>query len=160
MEDDFLRELGYLALATRMKRLSDRMIHSGRQMYKTLHLDIEPNWYMVFLLLEKKGPLTVTTIASSLQFSHPSVISILDKMNKQGYLHMKKSELDGRKQLASLSEKALNILPQLKSIWDAGTFGMEQMMGSEDLLTTLSLMEENLKSMDFEARTIQHLKKH
>lgn len=80
MKYDFINELGYLALATRLKRISDAMVHSGRQMYKTLELDVEPNWFLIFKLLDKYQQLSVTDIASKLHFSHPSVICLVNKM--------------------------------------------------------------------------------
>ena len=69
MKYDFVNELGYLALATRLKRISEAMVHSGRQMYKTLGMDIEPNWYLIFKLLQKYEQLTVMEMASKLHFS-------------------------------------------------------------------------------------------
>ena len=52
-QTDFLRELGSIAVVTRLKRVSDAMLHDGRRMYKDLGMDIEPNWFAIFRLLEK-----------------------------------------------------------------------------------------------------------
>ena len=38
--DDFVRELGYLAFTSRLKRLSDSLMQDGKRMYKALDLDI------------------------------------------------------------------------------------------------------------------------
>jgi len=160
MQDDFLKELGYLALATRFKRISDKMIHSGREMYKQLGLDIEPNWYLVFKMLKEKEELSVTQISAGLHMSHPSVISIINKMLKEGYLHSRKCSDDGRKQLLSLTEKSRKTLPQLEEIWKAGTIGVAEMVGDHDLLGILDHIEEQLSDKSFMERTLEKRESH
>jgi len=48
MNHDFIKELGYKALDSRSKRISDRMSHDIRKLYKELDLDIEQNLYLCF----------------------------------------------------------------------------------------------------------------
>ena len=105
-QHDFLRGLGSIAVVTRLKRISDAMLHDGRRMYKELGMDIEPNWFAIFKLLEKHGSQTVTEIADRLGFAHPSIISIVNKMIKAGYVSEKKASDDNRKRLLSLTPKA------------------------------------------------------
>ncbi len=57
MDFDFIKELGYKALDSRLKRISDRMSHDVRKFYKEFGIDVEPNWYLVLMLLQKKGDL-------------------------------------------------------------------------------------------------------
>ena len=76
---DFLVELGTLGWVTRLKRISDTMLHDGRRMYKKLGVDLEPNWFVIFRLLEKHDKLPVTQIAAEIGMSHPSVIAIIKK---------------------------------------------------------------------------------
>ncbi|MTI20937.1 MarR family transcriptional regulator [Fulvivirga sp. RKSG066] len=157
MTDDFLKQLGHLALASRLKRISDKMIHSGREMYKHLGLDIEPNWYLVFKLLKEEKELSVTEISAALQMSHPSIISIINKMIKSGYLNSRKCQDDGRKQLLSLSDKTKNVYPQLEKIWTAGTQGVAQMVGETDLLELLDMIEARLDQKSFMEMTLENI---
>jgi DNA-binding MarR family transcriptional regulator len=90
---DFLRELGTISFVTRLKRISDAMLHDGRKIYKKFGYDIEPNWFVIFKLLEKYGELTVTEIADKIGFRHPSVIAIVNKMLKLGYVAEKNRPL-------------------------------------------------------------------
>ncbi len=53
MDFDFIKDLGYKAFDSRLKRISDRMSHDVRKFYKELGIDVEPNWYLVFMLLQK-----------------------------------------------------------------------------------------------------------
>lgn len=160
MEEDFVKELGYLSLASRLKRISDTMIHSGRQMYKELHWDIEPNWFLVFLALEKYGSLSVTDIANKLQFSHPSVITIVNKMTKAGYVESSKCAEDGRRQWITLTDKAKQRFPEFRKVWEAGTKGIENMMAGHDILHTLDHIETQLSKHSFKERTLNEYKDH
>ena len=53
MEEDFLIEMDYAGLTARLKRLSDAFVYSTKEFYKSIDLDIEPNWHMIFLILQK-----------------------------------------------------------------------------------------------------------
>ena len=99
MESDFLSELGLNAIVTRLKRVSDTMLHDGKRMYKQLGMDIEPNWFAVFKLLKRRGPMSITEIAEAIRMSHPSLISIVNKMVAAKYLLETRSEKDSRRRL-------------------------------------------------------------
>ncbi|WP_370089482.1 MarR family winged helix-turn-helix transcriptional regulator [Ekhidna sp.] len=158
MKYDFVNELGYLGLAVRLKRLSDAMVHSGRQMYKELGLDIEPNWFLIFLLLKKYEKLSVTEIAAKLHFSHPSVITMVGKMEKAGYLHSSLDKLDSRKKLFTLSLKAEENLPRFEEVWQAGTEGVKKLFSEDNnFLNTLEALEVQYSQKDFKERTLNEL---
>ena len=155
---DFLADLGYLSFVTRLKRISDRMIHDGRRMYRELGLDIEPNWYAVFLLLKDKGPMTVTQIANHIGFSHPSIVNIVNKMRDAGYLECVGEKGDNRKRIVKLSTKATNSLPEFERIWQAGVSSMRRMLPERDVLETIALIESKLDEAGFKDRTLECLK--
>lgn len=158
MENDFIAELGYLALAVRLKRISDTMIHSGRTMYKSLKIDIEPNWFLIFKLLKKHKKLSVMEIAGLLQFSHPSIITMLKKMKANGYLESNPCSEDARKHQVTLTPKAQRILPKLEEIWDAGELGVQNMLPPENtLLQTLEAIENQYQEKNFMQRTLTAL---
>ena len=66
------------------------LLASPVRLYKELGMEIEPNWYVIFRLLQKHGELTVMEIADKIGFAHPSVISIVNKMIKANYLEENK----------------------------------------------------------------------
>lgn len=160
VEQDFLRELGLNAVVTRMKRASDAMLHDGKRMYKELGMDIEPNWYAVFKLLRKHGSVGVMDIADAIGLSHPSVISIINKMIKAGYLKESRSPEDSRKRNLSLTPKAKKKFPEFERIWDAGTAGFKKMMSDTDILSVLDILEDRIAAKGFRSRAIEQLKKY
>lgn len=160
MKYDFVNELGFLAFATRLKRISDAMVHSGRQMYKELGMDIEPNWFLIFKLLAKFGDLSVTEIAKKLHFTHPSVITMVGKMEENGYLVSNQDKVDSRKKNYTLTEKAHNHIPEFEQVWRAGTSGISSLFSDGDeFLRQLQSIEIQLSKADFMTRTLNELQK-
>ena len=158
MKYDFVNELGYLALATRFKRISEAMVHSGRQMYKALDQDIEPNWYLIFKLLKKYKRLSVTEIAAKLHFSHPSVITMIHKMEGCGYVAHQKDAADSRKRNYQLTQKSWDRLPELERIWEAGTESVRKLFEPDSrFLDELESLEVKLSQHDFMNRTLKEL---
>lgn len=158
MKPDFVSELGHLALAVRLKRISDAMVHGARNLYRMQGLDIEPNWYLIFKLLQKHHTLSITEIAELLRFSHPSIVGMVKKMKSRGYLESRTDRQDSRKQLVMLSDKALRELPELEKVWHAGEAGIKKMFAPENkLLEQLQMLEAQLAKADFRQRTLKEL---
>ena len=158
MTYDFVNELGYLALATRLKRISEAMVHSGRQMYKQLDIAIEPNWFLLFKLLKKYEQLSITEIAVKLHFSHPSVITMIQKMEAHAYVSHQIDQADSRKRNYSLTDKAHKMLPTLEKIWSAGTEGIRKLFDERSrFLDELETLEIKLSEQDFMQRTLNEL---
>lgn len=157
-ENDFIEELGYLSFPMRLKRISDTMLHQGRRLYKELDEDIEPNWFLIFKILKKYKAMTVTEIADKVKLSHPSVISITNKMMKLGYLESSRDKIDFRKRQLVLSEKALKRLPELEAIWEAGGLAVDKALKGLNAMEFISVLEEKFYSKGFNERTIAEMK--
>ncbi|UTW66438.1 MarR family transcriptional regulator [bacterium SCSIO 12643] len=158
MENDFVKELGYLGFTMRLKRISDTLMHEGRRLYSELDVDIEPNWFVVFKLLQSRGAMTVTQIAECVMMAHPSVITITNKMLNAGYLVSEKDPEDSRKRLLDLSDRAEKMLPKYEKIWDAGELGIEKALQGLDPLLFITEMENRFAQSNFKQRTLKELK--
>lgn len=158
MRNDFVKELGYLGFTMRLKRISDALMHEGRRLYSELDVDIEPNWFVVFKLLQSRGAMTVTQIAESVLMAHPSVITITNKMLSAGYLVSEKDPEDSRKRLMDLSDRAIKMLPEYEKIWDAGEIGIEKALDGLDPLQFITEMESRFAQRNFKQRTLKELK--
>ena len=156
--EDFLRALGSFALASRMKRISDKLTVSGRTLYKTLNIDIEPGWLLVLKLLDKYDTLSITEIADKLYFAHPSIISMVTKMSGKGYLNSSKDKADKRKQLLSLSPKGKTILIELKPVWNAYQKMINSLMVDKfSLLKELNHIDKKLRESNFSDQILSEL---
>ncbi|MDC8103483.1 MarR family winged helix-turn-helix transcriptional regulator [Chryseobacterium sp. PTM-20240506] len=159
MNNDFIKELGYKALDSRFKRISEKMAYSVKKLYKDLDYDIEPNWYLIFMILRDKGELSLIDIAESLGYSHPSVVVTVKKMAAKDYLDVKKDDSDKRKQIVSLSPKALRLMPEFEMLWNSCEAAILKVL-QEDLtiLKYLDTIEASLEETSFYYRFKQEYK--
>lgn len=160
MDRDFIKELGYRALDNRLKRISDRMSHDTRKFFKQIDLDVEPSWHLVFKLLRDHTTLTMADMADQLGFTHPSMVIMLKKMTAKGYICSERDTIDKRKQNIKLTQKSLDLLPKLESIWDSCEHAIYQMLNEDvSILKHLNDIEAALKVMPLNKRFYAEYKK-
>lgn len=61
---DLLLQLGHLALATRLKRISDSLMNDVSKLYKQHHVNFEARWFTLMYLLSEKKETSVVGISS------------------------------------------------------------------------------------------------
>ncbi len=158
MDQDYLKELEHLGLIARLKRLSDNMLYSIRDMYKLKGFEIEPNWHLVFLILKKHKTSTMTQIADSLGLSQPAVVKMINKMKKNGYLEVVVDTNDSRKKLLRLSKKAKKQLPTFEKVWAGGQATIADLLEKNRTFTKqLDNIERQLEEKSFKDRVLEKL---
>jgi len=157
-EEDYLGKLNYLSFAMRLKRISDNMMHDAIKLYKQLDVSIEPNWYIIFLLLKEYNELSVTQISKKIKLAHTSVITIISKMTKAGFITSKQSEIDQRKRLITLSNKGKEMLPTFEKLWTAGEKGIANLFKGNEGLDFLKYIETQYQEKGYKQRTLDELK--
>jgi DNA-binding MarR family transcriptional regulator/N-acetylglutamate synthase-like GNAT family acetyltransferase len=114
----YLQELGTLALASRLKMLSEKMMADGIRIYKESGLDFEPRCFPVTYYLKTHGASPLTTIAKELNQSHPAIVQVVRIMEKKGLVIRIKDEKDNRINRVGLSAKGLELLASLEPVWE------------------------------------------
>ena len=117
MNKNVIKQAGRLALATRIKLLSEKMMQDGSEIYKSQKIDFEPRFFAVFYLVKDNPGLTVTEIANNIGISQPAVTQILNSMIKKSLVKVSKDKIDTRKKIISLSKKGESLLPALIPLW-------------------------------------------
>lgn len=148
---DLLRELGPLALGSRLKRLSDRLMQDGIKVYRHCDLDFEPKWFPVFYFLAERGPSAVTDIARGIGITHPSVNQIAKEMISRGYLAAYKDPKDKRRRVLALTAAAKAQRQRLSQTWqliDAALLELIEETGV-DLLAHIETLERALANKSF-----------
>lgn len=148
---DLLNELAELALASRLRRLSDRLMKDVADVYQTVGVDFYPRWFTVFQALERYGPLGVTEVADLLGVSHTQINQVATAMKASGLVTRAKDPADERRSLIQLTKKGRQTGGRLDHVWQGlrtSTADLETEAGS-DLLDTISKIERCLaqKSM-------------
>ncbi|WP_459212501.1 MarR family winged helix-turn-helix transcriptional regulator [Aquimarina rhabdastrellae] len=154
---DVIKELGYKALDSRFKRISDKIGHEVRQCYRELNLDIEPNWYLIFKLLQQHKTITMVQIAEYTGYAHPTIVVIIKKMIGRGYIFSIKDPKDQRKQLLQLTDKAVTNLPLFEKVWESCEQSLLDILNQDKIIIQyLDTIDQNLKQQSFKHRLLQH----
>ncbi|UFH56111.1 bifunctional helix-turn-helix transcriptional regulator/GNAT family N-acetyltransferase [Spirosoma sp. KNUC1025] len=148
---DFMADMAELALASRLRRLSDYYWQNVTATYRKSGLDFDVRWATVFVLIARQGPVAVMEIAERLGITHPAVIQVTNELEKHKLIVSTKSERDGRKRFLTLSEDGRAMLPKLQPLWDAFITVNHEMLASQqhNLLTSLQEMENQLAERGF-----------
>lgn len=146
-------EVGILALATRLQRLSDMMRKDGLQIYKDHGIEFEPKWFPVIYTLYHKPLLGVVEIAAEIGYTHPSTISLLKELEKEKLVRSRKDKTDERKRLIQLTEKGQALIEQMKPVWDLMSRAITELTDTKNnLMQAVIEVEEQLKQKSMAAR--------
>jgi len=113
---DLVNELGELALATRLKRLSERLSHDVSKIYHESEVDFEAKYYLILELLNREKLLGITEISESLQLSHPAVVQFVDQLLQRKLIKVSTDKNDARRRLVSLSPGGKKLLQQIAPV--------------------------------------------
>ena len=67
---NIIRQLGYIALGTRFRIITDRLMQDADKVYKKLGIDFEPRWFTVFYLINQKRGISTARIFSAGDYSN------------------------------------------------------------------------------------------
>ncbi|OGD18593.1 MAG: hypothetical protein A2Y69_05880 [Candidatus Aminicenantes bacterium RBG_13_59_9] len=158
---DFIKELGYLAIASRMKRLTDGLLKGGSEAYRSLGLDFEPRWFTLFYFLHAEGsPLSIKEIADALKVSHPAVIQTAQMLAKKGLIRSSRDSKDKRKRRLALTPKGKELAVSLDPVWGCfGSAAAELFAGAGiDMLDAVQRVEAELDREEMGSRIIRKIK--
>ena len=114
---DLISNLGSLAIASRLKRLSDIIMQAATDVYAHHQIDFEPRCFPLFYYLMQNEQASIMEISEQLKLSHPAIILIARVLEKKGLIISAKSKDDGRKRLLKLSKKGKELMPKLQEVW-------------------------------------------
>jgi DNA-binding MarR family transcriptional regulator len=156
---DYISELGVLALASRLRRLLQRLHADGELVYQTLNMNFKTKWFPVLHLLIDRSPLALTEIAGLMGVSHPSMIQTIDDLTTAGLIKTRQSDLDRRLRELSLTDKGRRLCHEVRPIWDAFRTAGEEVNteGGNDFLKAVSKMERALDQLSLYDRIMTRL---
>ncbi len=156
---DQIHLLGSLALGSRLKRLSDRFMTEGAEIYKAAAVPFEPRWFPLFSLLAERGPLAIGEAAEALGLSHAAVSQTARGMVERGVLSTAKDRGDERRTKIELSAAGRALIPRLRPLWDAIRAAVDELSQATgtDVLSTLSRLERAMDTENLAERTARRL---
>ena len=111
---NFFDKAGKMAIGSRLRIISERMIEDAAALYQMYEVPIHPKWFPVFYVLSEGNKLAITDIARNIGHSHPSVSKIVAEMAKAGIITESKDTNDKRRNLIGLSKKGMAIISKIK----------------------------------------------
>ncbi|SMD38941.1 transcriptional regulator, MarR family with acetyltransferase activity [Reichenbachiella faecimaris] len=157
---DTVKQLGELALGSRLKRLSDEIMKDGKKIYAANKIDFEPKWFPVYYTISQATSITVTDIADAIGFKHPSVSQLVKELEKNGLIESIASTKDARKRNLKLSKKGRNLLPGIESIWSDISNALNEMINqhTHNILCALEQCEDDFEQTPMLERVQAHRK--
>ena len=116
---DYFDELGEVALGSRLKRLSDRVMGDASRIYKFTGHDMQPKWFTLMALLSDKKSVSVVQAADYLGLSQPCISQFSREMIKAGLVEVSSDPNDLRRKILSLSKLGKRKHKQMKSVRSA-----------------------------------------
>jgi DNA-binding MarR family transcriptional regulator len=101
------RDIGYL-----LKIINDKLEVRGNADMEKFGLTFRQS-HVRALRTGAGGEMTQKELEDSLEVSHPTVVGLVNRMQKQGFLESRKDESDRRNKIVSLTEKARAVGEQL-----------------------------------------------
>lgn len=143
---DFYEKMGVLAIESRLRRLTDRLLADDAKMYKLFGLDFRPKWFPLFATLMDDCPHTVTSIARDTGLSHSSISVMAKEMQRHGMIEANPSQRDARSTELKLTELGREQARTMRRIMLVGERSLSRMLNScsQNLLMALSEWERLL----------------
>ena len=115
---DLIRELGELALATRLRRLSEKLMKDVSTVYRELGLPFQARWFSVFAVLGRRSSVSVTEVAEATSQTHTAVNQVARQLLHEGLLVRERDRRDDRRRLLSLSPRGVRLYRRLEPVWE------------------------------------------
>ena len=152
--EDFLEELGALALGGRLKRLSDALMQDGGRIYEQVHPGFQSRWVAVFTYLYKKGPTSITALAKGLGVSHPGINKIANELIEVRLVAPYRDRSDKRKRVLALTSSGRSkyevLEPTFRDISQALQSAIDE--PGVEFMAQLTALEKSLGRRDFASR--------
>jgi DNA-binding MarR family transcriptional regulator/GNAT superfamily N-acetyltransferase len=162
---DMIGQLGELALASRLRRLSERLFRDMSRVYRDLDTEFEARWFPLLQALRRRSPQGVTELAALLRLTHPAVSQLAGAMEAKGLVRGRRDPHDERRRLLELTAAGRQIATTLDPSWEeirlANRELLEELAGKgHDILVALGELESLLDQRDMHERVTARLRAH
>lgn len=156
---DLIRELGQMALASRLRRLSDAMMEEMEALYRELGLPFRPRWFPLFRALERSAAVSITDLARALGLSHTAVKNIAEEMIREGLVRAAADPGDDRRRMLRLTPQGRRLGRRLEPVWREVQAAVTELMreAQADLSRDLARFEAGFRRHSIADRTRRRL---
>jgi DNA-binding MarR family transcriptional regulator len=155
MSEDVVKELGYLTLGTRLKRLGERLQAQTQVLLEDADLDLPASHFPVLAALERLGPLNVGELTEAVGTSQPGVTRLLDKLVAEGLVQSTQLAGDRRVRTITLTKSGRQLVSRSKrTVWPTIEAAVADACAgpAQPLLVALAALEEALAAVPLAIR--------
>ncbi|HHL31240.1 MAG TPA: MarR family transcriptional regulator [Oceanospirillales bacterium] len=156
---DYFDDLGEVALGSRLKRLSDRVMSDAARVYQYTGHDMQPKWFTLMSLLADKKKVSVVQAADFLGLSQPCISQFSRELLKKGWLQVQTDANDLRRKIMSLTTKGKRqykkMQPMRQSVHAAAVSICQEL--DQDFYQALKQFEQALERKSLYHRTLESL---
>lgn len=144
---DKINKLGYLAGATRFRRISEQLYVDGDKIYKDNNIDFKASWFSVFYILgTAEEPKTVLELSNEIGFSHITIKNVVRELETNGLVKVKINPSDKRSKHIALSKKGENLLVKLQGVWHPFAETLKELLdvGHPDFINIINRIDREV----------------
>jgi DNA-binding MarR family transcriptional regulator len=156
---DLVKELGALALASRLRRLSDHLKSEVSCIYHSCGIDFDDNWFMIGYVLARSGAMTVSEIARRTGLSRPTISTMIEGMVEHGLVSIRTDPRDLRSRRFCLTPDGEETVAALEPVWRAVDDCTKELLAAigTDCLGAIDRLEDLLDSRSLFSRVCERL---
>ena len=160
MTNNIIKQLGYIAIGSRLKRLSDKINLEISRLFKEQHFNVEPSWLPVIFYLNENVHASILDIASALNFTHPAAINIVNQMEKKNLVEAYQDVKDKRKRLVKLNAAGQELLVTMIPMLEELKLSAGEILNSAgyDFMHVIDSIEKSLDEKSLNKRTSERMK--
>jgi DNA-binding MarR family transcriptional regulator len=118
MIEDVVRELGYLALGSRLKRLGERLQGQAQVLLEEAGIGLSASCFPLLAALDRLGPLSVGELAEAVGVSQPGVTRLLERLEREGLVKSRPRAGDRRVRPIVLTRAGQQLVTRTQqSVW-------------------------------------------
>jgi DNA-binding MarR family transcriptional regulator len=147
MIEDVVKELGYLALGTRLKRLGERLQAQTQVLLEDADVDLPASHFPVLAALDRLGAMNVGELTEAVGVSQPGVTRLLDKLVAEGLVQSTQLADDRRVRTIALTKSGRQLISRVKrTAWPVVEAAVADACSgpAQPLLRALAALEEAL----------------
>ena len=141
---DIIAELEELALASRLKRLSEALLKDADALYRDLGVTFQPRWFPTFYTLSRHAPLTTADLAQALGLTHPAIGQVVTQLKNADLIQDYRDHRDDRRRMLKLTPRGRRLLHRLEPVWDEIRAAAREVLADAriDLLPAMDRLED------------------
>jgi len=160
MVEDVIRELGHLALGTRLKRLGERLQAQTQRILDAHEVPIQAAQFPFLAAIDRSGPLTVGELAEAVGVSQPGATRALGQLADEGWVEIANATDDQRRKSVTLTRQGKRLVETGKrEVWPVIDGAVKDACRglAGTLLEQLAALEEGLgeRSLDRRAEAVR-----